>query len=99
MGARRTIKMISPRMVLLIAGVTFVRGNGSRASRLQVFWRAIVTWIPLALAAILFGLIYHKGGLLAAGIATGLFFGGLVASGWQNLKAAEIDSRFRKFFR
>ena len=66
-------------LVLLIAGVTFVRRNGSRASRLQVFWRAIVTWTPLALAAILFGLIYHKGGLLAAGIATGLFFGGLVA--------------------
>jgi hypothetical protein len=66
-------------LVLLIAGVTFVRGDGARASRLRVFWRAIVTWSPLALAAILFGFIYHAIGALAAGIGAAIFFSGLAA--------------------
>ena len=37
-------------LVLLIAGVTFVRKDGQRASRLRLLWRAIVTGSPLFLA-------------------------------------------------
>lgn len=42
-------------LVLLMAGVTFVRRDGKRASRLRVFWRALVAWSPLWL--VLLGLI------------------------------------------
>jgi hypothetical protein len=66
-------------LILLIAGVTFVRRDGSRASRLQVFWRSIVTWSPLALAAILFAFLYSLSGVLAAACAGVVFLGGLVA--------------------
>jgi hypothetical protein len=37
-------------LVLRMAGVTFVRRDGKRASRLRVFWRALVAWSPLWLA-------------------------------------------------
>jgi hypothetical protein len=34
-------------LLLLAARVTFVRRDGARASRLRVFWRALVAWSPL----------------------------------------------------
>lgn len=34
-------------VVLLIAGVTYVRKDGARASRLRLLWRALVTWSPV----------------------------------------------------
>jgi hypothetical protein len=34
-------------VVLLIAGVTYVRKDGVRASRLRLFWRAMVVWGPV----------------------------------------------------
>jgi uncharacterized RDD family membrane protein YckC len=37
-------------LVLLIAGVTFVRQDGQRASRLRLLWRMLVAWSPLVLA-------------------------------------------------
>ena len=43
-------------LVLLIAGVTFVRKDGQRASRLRLFWRAIVAWslvFPLVSVSVL----------------------------------------------
>lgn len=40
-------------VVLLVAGVTFVRKDGQRASRLRLFWRAIVAWSPVLLAFVL----------------------------------------------
>jgi hypothetical protein len=40
-------------LVLLIAGVTFVRKDGQRASRLRLLWRGIVTGSPLFLAFVL----------------------------------------------
>jgi uncharacterized RDD family membrane protein YckC len=43
-------------LVLLIARVGFATRNGSPASRLRLLWRAIVTWSPAALAAVLCGL-------------------------------------------
>ncbi|MGO9109710.1 MAG: protein kinase domain-containing protein, partial [Thermoguttaceae bacterium] len=39
-------------LVLRIAGITFVRRNGRQASRLRVFWRALVAWSPLCLGFI-----------------------------------------------
>jgi hypothetical protein len=33
-------------LVLLIAGTTFVRKDGQRASRLRLLWRALLTWCP-----------------------------------------------------
>jgi hypothetical protein len=41
-------------LVLLIANVAFVRRDGMRASRLRVFWRALVAWSPVVLALILY---------------------------------------------
>ena len=37
-------------LVLLIAWVTFVRRDGAPASRLRVFWRALLTWSPFLVA-------------------------------------------------
>jgi hypothetical protein len=34
-------------IVLLIAGVTYVRKDGLRASRLRLFWRSLVAWSPV----------------------------------------------------
>jgi hypothetical protein len=34
-------------LILLIAGVTYVRKDGARASRLRLLWRAIVVWGPV----------------------------------------------------
>ena len=34
-------------LLLLIAGVTFVRKDGQPASRMRVLWRALLAWIPL----------------------------------------------------
>ncbi len=36
-------------VVLLIAGVAYVRKDGARASRLRLLWRAIVAWGPVVL--------------------------------------------------
>jgi eukaryotic-like serine/threonine-protein kinase len=40
-------------LVLLIAGVTYVRKDGRRASRLRLLWRAIVVWSPVCVAFVL----------------------------------------------
>jgi eukaryotic-like serine/threonine-protein kinase len=43
-------------VVLLLAGVTYVRNDGVRASRLRLLWRAVVTWgpaVPVFMATIL----------------------------------------------
>jgi hypothetical protein len=37
-------------LVLLIAGVAFVRKDGQRASRLRLLWRMLVAWSPMVLA-------------------------------------------------
>ena len=39
-------------LVLLMAGITFVRRDGRRASRLRVFWRALVAWMPFRRGAV-----------------------------------------------
>ena len=40
-------------LVLLIAGVTYVRRDGQRASRLRLLWRAMVAWSPSFLVFVL----------------------------------------------
>ena len=40
-------------LVLWALGVAIVRADGVRASRLRVFWRALVAWSPVALAPVL----------------------------------------------
>jgi hypothetical protein len=49
-------------LVLRTAGIVFVRRDGKQASRLRMFWRALVAWSPLWL--VLTGVIItlHKGG-------------------------------------
>ena len=39
-------------LAMLVFGVVAVKRDGSRAGRLRVFWRALVTWLP-----VLFGLV------------------------------------------
>jgi eukaryotic-like serine/threonine-protein kinase len=48
-------------LVLLLAGVTYVKRDGQRASRLRLLWRAVVTWCPAfpALALTFVGLQMH----------------------------------------
>ena len=40
-------------LILLLTGVTFVRRDGAPASRLRLFWRAIVAWMPVLAALVL----------------------------------------------
>ncbi len=47
-------------LVLLPAGINFVRRDGKRASRLRVFWRALVAWCPLLFGLIGFMLMFGK---------------------------------------
>jgi hypothetical protein len=65
-------------LVLWIAGVTYVRRDGRRASRLRLLWRGVVAWSPVAVAAVL-GLaamptksvtLALLGGLLLAALTT-----------------------------
>jgi len=55
-------------LILLAAGVTFVRRDGARASRLRVFWRSVVAWCPLVGVPLVFKLVQFALGGLAAGL-------------------------------
>jgi hypothetical protein len=39
-------------LAMRVLGVVAVRRNGSRAGRLRVFWRALVTWLPFVLGSV-----------------------------------------------
>lgn len=60
-------------LVLLAARVTFVRKDGQRASRLRVFWRALVAWSPIVLGLVLAGEFKVVFGLLPAMLLAVLF--------------------------
>jgi hypothetical protein len=75
-------------LAMLIFGVVAVKRDGSRAGRLRVFWRALVTWSPYVLGFIGLTLILIGGGMfadtdsaegftsvmgIASGVAIGLF--------------------------
>lgn len=64
-------------LVLLIAGVTFVRRDGLRASRLRVFWRALVAWSPVGLGVVLAIVLAPWLGQFAGVLAALLLIGGL----------------------
>lgn len=53
-------------LVLLASRVTFVRKDGRRASRLRVFWRALVSWSVIVLGLALTGEFKVLLGLLPA---------------------------------
>ena len=63
--------------MLLIARVTFVRRDGTRASRLRVFWRALAAWSPLFLGLLLCALMKVWVSLIAALLAYFLLIGSL----------------------
>jgi hypothetical protein len=50
-------------LAMLVFGVVAVKRDGSRAGRLRVFWRALVTWLPFVAGSV--GLV-ALGGLLYA---------------------------------
>ena len=65
-------------LALRMAGITFVRRDGKRASRLRVFWRALVAWSPLWLAlpgVMLFFHIPNTSSELTVALFCGLFLG------------------------
>lgn len=64
-------------LVLLLTGVTFVRRDGVRASRLRVFWRALVAWCPLLLAVALAGGLKPVIGLFPAALISAALLCGL----------------------
>jgi len=70
-------------LVLLAARVTFVRGDGLRASRLRAFWRALVAWSPIAFGLVLVIALRGSMSLLAA-----LSLGALLVCGLTILSVA-----------
>jgi serine/threonine protein kinase len=63
-------------LLLRLAGVTFVRRDGAPASRLRIFWRALVAWSPLVLAVVLSSAhVFHAGSLLRSACAAILVLG------------------------
>ena len=78
-------------MVLLIAGVTFVRKDGQRASRLRLLWRAMVAWSPSFLAFMLSILAISK--QLAWGPWLALALLGLLTAGSVALPVRGLQDR------
>ena len=60
-------------LVLLACGVTYVRRDGQRASRLRLFWRSLVCWSP-----VLGGTLLSFMGMAGKSMSLGLL-GGLLA--------------------
>jgi eukaryotic-like serine/threonine-protein kinase len=56
-------------LVQRIAGIAFVRRDGRVASRLRVFWRALVAWSPLAFGLMVFVGLHAHDPLLGEGLA------------------------------
>ena len=68
-------------LVLRMAGITFVRRDGKQASRLRVFWRALVAWSPLGVALLgLMPILLGASSDLALGLVCGLVCGLAVLS-------------------
>lgn len=67
-------------LAMRVLGVVAVKRDGSRAGRLRVFWRALVTWLPFVLGsvglAILGRLLYAEpavsGGITVPGAVSAL---------------------------
>ena len=69
-------------LVLLATGITFVRKDGRRASRLRLFWRALITWVPL-IGAVGYGVVAlqqpWRGWLLVGGVSLVALIAGSLA--------------------
>jgi hypothetical protein len=65
-------------LVLLIAGVTYARRDGARASRLRLLWRAMLAWWPVLLVFNMAVLALATNWLWAPWLALALF--GLLAA-------------------
>lgn len=65
-------------LVLLATGTTFVRRDGRRASRLRLFWRALVTWSP-PFAVLFVAAAAHASGAVLAPLLAGAVAFALVA--------------------
>jgi hypothetical protein len=63
-------------LVLRVANVTFVRRDGVRASRLRIFWRALVAWSWFLPAVVIYAVLYKTSH--AAGVIIVLIFVGLL---------------------
>ena len=74
-------------LVLLRARVTFVRRDGARASRLRVFWRALMAWSSLAVGGVVFGALLGVFGGRARALPAALI-AGLVVCGLAILSVA-----------
>jgi len=73
-------------LVLLAARVTFARKDGLRASRLRVFWRALVSWSVIVLGLAL--VVALKG---SVSLLTAMFWGALLVCGLTTLSVALPD--------
>jgi hypothetical protein len=62
-------------LILLATGVTFVRRDGTPASRGRMFWRALVAWSPLLLALVLWTAFMAVKNPGCAALALGGYFG------------------------
>lgn len=61
-------------LVLLVTGVTFVRRDGAPASRVRLFWRALVTWSLFLAGVVLFWYSYKGWSGRWGPLAFGLFY-------------------------
>jgi hypothetical protein len=60
-------------LILRVAGVAFVQRDGSRPSRVRVFWRSLVAWSIIPIGVGIFLSMYSlSGSMLAAALAWGL---------------------------
>ena len=64
-------------LILFVSGVTFVRRDGARASRLRVFWRGLVAWSPMLAAPFAVGFLMQPLGGFAAGAVAAFLVGSL----------------------
>ena len=62
-------------LVLLLTGVTFVRPNSVPASRMRLFWRALVAWSLLLIACTLGWFSYRGWPAVFGWLPFGVFYG------------------------
>ena len=79
-------------LVLLVTGVTFVRRDGLRASRLRVFWRALVAWSPVVLGVVFAAALSPWLGMFGGALAVLLVLGvlAILSIAWPRRGLADI---------
>jgi hypothetical protein len=69
-------------LLLYVTGVTFVRRDGLRASRLRIFWRSVVAWAPLWLIFFVSAMNMEKPGTWSVPVVCTLVLALTLASLW-----------------